>query len=58
MECGHIYGIFHFQIIAHKNQGTHLDLYIVVFYCLPLRIVAFNFSSLVSSLFIYVIIFI
>ena len=51
MECGHIYGILYFQIIVHKSQGMHLDLYIIVFDFLPLRFVAFNFSSSVSSLF-------
>ena len=51
MECDHIYGICYFQIIVHKSQGTHLDLYIVGFGFSPLRFVAFNFSFLVSSLF-------
>ena len=51
MEFDHIYGILFFQIIVHKSQGTHFDLYIIVVYFLPLRFVAFNFLSLVSSLF-------
>ena len=51
MECDYIYGIFYFQIIGHKSQGKHLDLYIIVFDFLPLRFVAFHSSSLVSSLF-------
>ena len=51
MECDHIYGIFFFQVINLKGQGTHLDLYILNFYFLPLRSVAFIFLSLVSPLF-------
>ena len=51
MECDHIYGIYFFQIIVPKSQGTHLDLYRIVFNFLSLRIVAFHFSSLVSFLF-------
>ena len=51
MEFDHIYDIFFMQIIVHKSQGTHLDLYISFFYFLPLKFVAFHLSSLVSSLF-------
>ena len=51
MESDHIYGIAFFQTIVHKSQGTHLELYIIDFNFLPIRLVAFYFSSLTSSLF-------
>ena len=51
MECDHIDGIFFFQILVPKNQGTPLHLYMIVFNFQPLRFVSFDFSCLVSTFF-------
>ena len=57
MKCDDIYGFFFFKIIFPKSQGMHLDLYIIVFNFLPLRLVGFHFSSL-ALYFSYSVIFI